>query len=192
VTKRSHKTFAEVVIHEPRGVRSHESDSPKQPTRSLMTARLVLPVFVEGGLLRDASTEAGARQISMSQCPARELSTAFVVEPGMSKPEVGSERQSLNAFREVIQMRRRRNVELTRVIRSMKTMTATSLRFSELTEQLQDALWFYDSLFDLGNGTVLAVDYPDLGNVADTCPNHKPIVAVVSIFTGEEIIKVES
>jgi hypothetical protein len=40
-----HKTFGEVVIHEPRGVTFHESDSLKQAVRSLMTGWAGLQVF---------------------------------------------------------------------------------------------------------------------------------------------------
>lgn len=66
-----------------------------------------------------------------------------------------------------------------------------TIYFPDLSQQLQDALWQFDSVFDLGNGTALAIDFPDHGNPADTCRNHKPIVALVTLDTGEELIRME-
>ncbi|MBZ5613398.1 MAG: hypothetical protein LAO23_05265 [Acidobacteriia bacterium] len=68
---------------------------------------------------------------------------------------------------------------------------ARTIYFPDLSQQLQGALWQFDSVYDLGNGTALAIDYPDYGNPADTCPNHRPIVAVISLDTGEELIRKE-
>jgi hypothetical protein len=54
--------------------------------------------------------------------------------------------------------------------------------FPDLPQRLQEEMWIYDTIFDLGTGYALCLD---------TCADHGPIVAIVNMTTGEELIRKE-
>ena len=66
-----------------------------------------------------------------------------------------------------------------------KTMTmpkpiVRTVYFPNLSPELQGELWVYNTIYDLGIGYALCID---------SCPEHRPVVAIVSMTTGEQLIR---
>jgi len=54
--------------------------------------------------------------------------------------------------------------------------------FPDLSPNLQGGLWVYNTIYDLGIGYALCID---------SCPEHRPVIAIVGMKTGEELIREE-
>ena len=68
-----------------------------------------------------------------------------------------------------------------------KTMTmpkpiVRTVYFPNLSPELQGELWVYNTIYDLGIGSALCID---------SCSEHRPVVAIVSMATGEQLIREE-